>query len=57
MKFFGTFELWPVVLFSGIDVALPVKWFVKISRAHFNPAVDLGFSLQGSYLKNLWFYT
>lgn len=39
-KYFGTSELWTLALLSGI-VAWAVKAFVKISKAHFNPAVTL----------------
>ena len=44
---FRIFELWSLALFSGIGVALAVKWFVKISKAHFNPAVTLRFLITG----------
>lgn len=47
VKYFGTSELWTLALLSGIGVALEVKAFVKISKAHFNPAVTLGFLISG----------
>jgi glycerol uptake facilitator-like aquaporin len=47
IRFFGSFESWSLALFSGIGVALVVKWFVKISKVHFNPAITLGFLITG----------
>jgi aquaporin Z len=47
IKYFGTSELWTLALLSGIGVAWAVKAFVKISIAHFNPAVTLGFLISG----------
>jgi aquaporin Z len=49
IKYFGTSELWTSLL-SGIGVAWAVKAFVKISKAHFNPAVTLGSLISGHIL-------
>jgi len=57
IRLFGTFELWSLALFSGIGVALAVKWFVKISTAHFNPAVTLGFLITGIMPRKICLYT
>jgi glycerol uptake facilitator-like aquaporin len=50
IKYFGTSELWTLVLLSGIGVALAVKAFVKKSKAHFNPAVTVGSLISGHIL-------
>jgi len=52
IKYFGTSELWTLALLSGIGVAWAVKAFVKISKAHFNPAVTLGSLISGHILPN-----
>src|SRR5215212_7864941 len=56
IRLFGTFELWSLALFSGIGVALAVKWFVKISTAHFNPAVTRIFDYRDHAPKNMPLY-
>lgn len=43
VKYAGTFGLWFVALCPAVAVALMVYAFGKISMAHFNPAVTLGF--------------
>jgi MIP family channel proteins len=42
-KYVGTFGLWFVSLAPAIAVALMVYAFGRISMAHFNPAVTIGF--------------
>lgn len=43
VKFVGQFGLWFVALCPAVAVALMVYAFGKISMAHFNPAVTIGF--------------
>lgn len=52
-KYVGKFGLWFVALAPAVAVALMVYAFGKISMAHFNPAVTLGFLLSGHMPKNL----
>ena len=42
-KYVGTFGLWFVALAPAVAVALMVYSFGKISMAHFNPSVTIGF--------------
>src|SRR6476646_3314526 len=42
-KYAGTFGLWFVALAPAVAVALAVYAFGKISMAHFNPSVTIGF--------------
>ncbi|HSD05236.1 MAG TPA: aquaporin [Nitrosopumilaceae archaeon] len=42
-KFTGTFGLWFVALAPAVAVSLMVYAFGKVSMAHFNPAVTIGF--------------
>ena len=42
-KYVGTFGLWFVALAPAVAVALAVYAFGKISMAHFNPSVTIGF--------------
>lgn len=42
-KYVGTFGLWFVALAPAVAVALMVYAFGKISMAHFNPSVTIGF--------------
>ncbi len=42
-KYVGTFGLWFVALAPAVAVALMVYAFGRISMAHFNPAVTIGF--------------
>ena len=42
-KYAGTFGLWFVALAPAVAVALMVYSFGKISMAHFNPSVTIGF--------------
>ena len=52
-KFVGTFGLWFVALAPAVGVALMVYVFGKISMAHFNPAVTVGFLITRNMSKNL----
>ncbi len=52
-KYVGTFGLWFVALCPAIAVALMVLTFGKISMAHFNPAVTVGFLITKHMPRNL----
>lgn len=51
-KYVGKFGLWFVALCPTVAVALMVYSFGKVSMAHFNPAVTLGFLITGHLPKN-----
>jgi len=51
----GTFGLWFVALCPAVAVALMVFIFGKVSMAHFNPAVTLGFLITKHMPRNLLF--
>ncbi|MDE1725941.1 MAG: aquaporin [Thaumarchaeota archaeon] len=53
VKYVGTFGLWFVALAPAVAVALMVYAFGKISMAHFNPAVTVGFLITKHMPKNL----
>ncbi|MGI0072625.1 MAG: MIP/aquaporin family protein [Nitrosotalea sp.] len=52
-KYAQTFGLWFVALAPAVAVALGVYAFGKISMAHFNPAVTVGFLVSKHMPKNL----
>jgi aquaporin Z len=52
-KYVGKFGLWFVALCPAVAVALMVYAFGKISMAHFNPAVTIGFFISRHTPKNL----
>jgi len=52
-KYIGTFGLWFVALCPAVAVTLMVYAFGKISMAHFNPAVTLGYLITGHLPRNL----
>ena len=54
VKYSGTFGLWFVALAPAVAVALMVYAFGKISMAHFNPAVTVGFFITKHMPKNLF---
>ena len=52
-KYFGTFGLWFVALCPAVAVSLMVYAFGKISMAHFNPAVTVGYLITKHMPKNI----
>ena len=54
VKYSGTLGLWFVALAPAIAVAIMVYAFGKISMAHFNPAVTVGFFITKHMPKNLF---
>ena len=54
VKHSSTFGLWFVALAPAVAVAIMVRIFGKISMAHFNPAVTLGFFITKHMPKNLF---
>ena len=52
-KYVGMFGLWFVALCPAVAVALMVYAFRKISMAHFNPAVTIGYLVTKHTSKNL----
>ena len=52
-KYVGTFGLWFVALCPAVAVALMVYAFRKISMAHFNPAITIGYLVTKHMPKNL----
>lgn len=52
-KYVGIFGLWFVALCPAVAVALMVYAFRKISMAHFNPAVTIGYLITKHLPKNL----
>lgn len=53
-KYVGTFGLWFVALAPAVAVAGMIYAFGKISMAHFNPAVTVGFLITKHMPKNLF---
>ena len=54
VKYSETFGLWFVALAPAVAVAVMVYAFGKISMAHFNPAVTVGFFITKHMPKNLF---
>jgi len=54
VKYPGTFGLWFVALAPAVAVTVMVYAFGKISNAHFNPAVTVGFFITKHMPKNLF---
>mgnify|MGYP003624022740 CR=1 FL=1 len=52
-KYPGMFGLWFVALCPAVAVALMVSMFSKVSMAHFNPAVTIGFLITKHTPRNL----
>ncbi len=53
-KYIGTFGLWFVALAPAVAVACMVYAFGKISMAHFNPAITVGFLITKHIPKNIF---
>ncbi|MDE1867698.1 MAG: aquaporin [Thaumarchaeota archaeon] len=53
VQYVGKFGLWFIALAPAVAVALMVYAFGKISMAHFNPAVTVGFLITKHMPKNL----
>jgi MIP family channel proteins len=54
VKYPGTFGLWFVALAPAVAVTIMVYAFGRISMAHFNPAVTVGFFITKHMPKNLF---
>lgn len=54
VKHSGIFGLWFVALAPAVAVAILVRSFGKISMAHFNPAVTVGFYISKHMPKKLF---
>ena len=54
IKYSGTFGLWFVALAPAVAVTIMVYAFGRISMAHFNPAVTVGFFITKHMPKNLF---
>ena len=57
VKYVGMFGLWFLALCPAVGVGLAIRAFSKISMAHFNPAVTIGFLITKHMPRNLlWVY-
>ena len=54
IKYSGTFGLWFIALAPAVAVTIMVYAFGRISMAHFNPAVTVGFFITKHMPKNLF---